>query len=99
MYSPEETVRVVELYKRGYTIPHLAQEMGKTPKSVIAKLSIEKVYVTKCKPKSQRTLYTKPQIVTAICLLLETDELPTLEVASKATLLKLEDLLTTRFQL
>lgn len=51
-YSPEQTAAVVSGYTNGMTVESLAADMGKSVRSIIAKLSREgvykaKVYVTK----------------------------------------------------
>ena len=51
-YSPEQTARVIVGYTDGVSVENLAAEMGKSVRSIIAKLSREgvykaKVYVTK----------------------------------------------------
>jgi transposase-like protein len=46
-YTPEQTVEMVADYAAGVTVAALAEKMGKTTRSVIAKLSREKVYVKK----------------------------------------------------
>lgn len=46
-YTDEQTVKMVSDYQAGMDIAFIAAEMGKTVRSVIAKLSREKVYVKK----------------------------------------------------
>jgi hypothetical protein len=46
-YTPEQTVQMVADYKAGVTVETIAQNLGKTVRSVVAKLSREKVYVAK----------------------------------------------------
>lgn len=46
-YTPEQTTKMVADYQAGATVEMLAQEMGKTVRSVVAKLSREKVYNAK----------------------------------------------------
>jgi len=46
-YSPEQTAQMVADYKAGVTVETIAQNLGKTVRSVVAKLSREKVYVAK----------------------------------------------------
>jgi hypothetical protein len=92
MYLPAETLKILSLYETGMQPPMIAAEIGKTTKSVIAKLSIEGVYVKKGTLVTEKKR-TKKDIVLAICDKLETDELLTLEVTSKGTLVKLERLL------
>ena len=46
-YSPEQTARVISDYQSGVTVEAIALELGKTVKSVVAKLSREGVYKKK----------------------------------------------------
>jgi ATP-dependent Lon protease len=46
-YTPEQTLKMVADYKAGATVETLAQELGKTVRSIVAKLSREKVYQAK----------------------------------------------------
>ena len=46
-YTPEQTLSMVADYKAGLTAEAIAEKMGKSLRSVVAKLSREKVYVAK----------------------------------------------------
>ena len=46
-YTPEQTIAMVQAYGNGVTVEQLAEDMGKTVRSVIAKLSREGVYQKK----------------------------------------------------
>ena len=46
-YTPEQTAQMVADYSNGTTVEAIAEKMGKTVRSVVAKLSREKVYVAK----------------------------------------------------
>jgi hypothetical protein len=46
-YTPEQTAKMVADYSAGVTVESIAESMGKTVRSVVAKLSREKVYVAK----------------------------------------------------
>jgi hypothetical protein len=46
-YTPEQTAAMVEDFKNGVSVETLAHNLGKTVRSVIAKLSREKVYTAK----------------------------------------------------
>ena len=46
-YTPEQTTKMVADYANGVTVESIAQELGKTVRSVVAKLSREKVYQAK----------------------------------------------------
>ena len=46
-YTPEQTLAMVADYVSGVSVETLAQTLGKSVRSVVAKLSREKVYVAK----------------------------------------------------
>lgn len=46
-YTPEQTLKMVADYQAGVTVESIALSMGKTVRSVVAKLSREKVYKAK----------------------------------------------------
>lgn len=46
-YTPEQTLKMVADYQAGVTVEMIALNMGKTVRSVVAKLSREKVYQAK----------------------------------------------------
>lgn len=46
-YTPEQSAQMVAQYQAGITVEQIAEMMGKTVRSVVAKLSREKVYVAK----------------------------------------------------
>jgi hypothetical protein len=46
-YTPEQTLKMVADYQSGVSVDAIAQELGKTVRSVVAKLSREKVYKAK----------------------------------------------------
>ena len=46
-YTPEQTLKMVADYSAGVSVDAIAQELGKTVRSVVAKLSREKVYKAK----------------------------------------------------
>lgn len=46
-YTPEQTAQMVADYQAGTTVETIAETLGKTVRSVVAKLSREKVYVAK----------------------------------------------------
>ena len=52
-YTPEQTQALVAGYQAGETVEVLAANMGKTVRSVVAKLSREKVYVAKTRATGQ----------------------------------------------
>lgn len=46
-YTPEQTLKMVADYQAGITVDAIASELGKSVRSIVAKLSREKVYVAK----------------------------------------------------
>lgn len=46
-YTPEQTAQMIADYQAGVTVESIALSMGKTVRSVVAKLSREKVYKAK----------------------------------------------------
>lgn len=46
-YTPEQTQQMVADYQSGVTVEQIAEAMGKTVRSVVAKLSRERVYQAK----------------------------------------------------
>lgn len=46
-YTPEQSAKMVADYLAGVTVEIIAENLGKTVRSVVAKLSREKVYVAK----------------------------------------------------
>ena len=46
-YTPEQTLKMVADYQAGASVETIAESLGKTVRSVVAKLSREKVYVAK----------------------------------------------------
>ena len=46
-YTAEQTAAMVADYQAGVAVDAIAEKLGKTVRSVVAKLSREKVYVTK----------------------------------------------------
>ena len=46
-YTPEQTVAMVADYLAGVTVATIAENLGKSTRSIVAKLSREKVYVAK----------------------------------------------------
>ena len=95
-YTDEQTKSMIEKYQANptrETVDKLATEMGKTVKSVIGKLSREKVYIKKdYVTKRGEKPITKLQMVEEIADMLKGDKerLQTLEKSSKAELLYLK---------
>jgi|TARA_R110002096_G_scaffold373145_3_gene566656 hypothetical protein len=95
-YTEEQTLLMIKLYQTNptrETVDKLAKDMGKTVKSVIGKLSREKVYIKKdYTTKRGDKPVTKLQMVQEIADMLKGDKgrLQTLEKSSKAELLYLK---------
>ena len=95
-YTEEQTEYLVEQYKSSpsmETVQYLADELGKTTKSIIGKLSREGVYKRAVyKNKSGELPITKVELVSNIAenLGLEVESLVGLEKSPKATLKALE---------
>lgn len=53
-YTEAQTLQLVADYKAGMTVEAIAETLGKTTRSVVAKLSREGVYKTKAKPTAPR---------------------------------------------
>lgn len=82
-YTPEMTATVVEGYKAGKSVEVLATEVGRTVRSVIAKLSQAKVYVAKGKEAGKREML-KAEMVAEISKEIGVSE-EVLESLEKAT--------------
>ena len=46
-YTPEQTAQIIADYQAGFSVENIAENLGKTVRSVVAKLSREKVYIAK----------------------------------------------------
>ena len=81
-YTPEQTALIVEGYKAGESVEALAEQVGKSVRSVVAKLSREGVYTSKQKATVARV--TKADRIRQIELAIGAAEgsLHTLEKAS-----------------
>lgn len=53
-YTPEQTQMIVQEYQAGTPIEQIAQAVGKSTRSIVAKLSREGVYVAKSKQAQPR---------------------------------------------
>lgn len=95
-YTPEQTVKMVADYLAGVTTEAIALEMGKTVKSVVAKLSREKVYVAKVyATKTGEKVQKKDETADAIGAVLKMTEpeIESLTKANKGALRKIFDAL------
>ena len=46
-YTPEQTAQIIADYQAGLSVEIIAENVGKTVRSIVAKLSREKVYIKK----------------------------------------------------
>ena len=46
-YTPEQTAQIISDYQSGLSVEIIADNLGKTVRSIVAKLSREKVYIAK----------------------------------------------------
>lgn len=86
-YTAEMTAKVVEMYKAGEAVETIANAVGRTVRSVIAKLSREGVYESKAKTAGAKRV-TKAELVTKIAEAIgaEAEKLESLEKASHEAL-------------
>ncbi len=96
-YTDEAVARLHEVYDgnedvetRDKQVAQLAQELGKSPASIRAKLTREGIYVPKGPAPKKGAGVTKAQLVTAIAREIEADEdvIGSLEKATKVALAK-----------
>ena len=90
-YTPEQTVQMVADYQSGITVETIAESMGKTVRSVIAKLSREGVYQKKAYvSKTGEKPVKKDTVADAIgaILRLTESEIESLAKANKSALQK-----------
>ena len=91
-YTPEQAAKMVSDYLSGVTVEAIALELGKTVRSVTAKLSREKVYVAKTyTTKAGEKAVKKDETADAIGLVLKLSEAETesLTKANKTALVKI----------
>ena len=95
-YTPEQSAKMVQDYLSGITTEQIALELGKSVRSVVAKLSREKVYVAKTyTAKNGETVVKKDMVADAIgaVLMLTESEIESLTKANKTALKKIFDAL------
>ena len=74
-YTPEQTAQIIADYQAGLSVDNIAEKMGKTVRSVVAKLSREKVYIKKeYKSKTGETPVKKDMHADAIGAILRLPE-------------------------
>lgn len=91
-YTPEQTAKMVSDYKDGIAVETIAETLGKTVRSVVAKLSREGVYVAKTyTTKSGEAVVKKDMVADSIGLILRLTEAETesLTKANKTALAKI----------
>ena len=91
-YTPEQTLSMVADYTAGIAVEQIALSMGKSVRSVVAKLSREKVYVAKTyTTKTGETVAKKDAVADAIGAVLKLTEAETesLTKANKTALAKI----------
>lgn len=91
-YTPEQTIKMVADYQGGVTVEAIAESLGKTVRSVVAKLSREgvyqkKVYVSKTGEKPVKKDTTAEQI--GVIVGLSEGEVDSLTKANKTALVKI----------
>lgn len=83
-YTPEQTEKMVADYQAGVTVEAIASELGKSVRSIVAKLAREKVYKAKeYKTKTGETVQKKDAVADAIGAVLKMTE-PEIESLTKA---------------
>lgn len=88
-YTPEQVRDMVAKYQQGVAVEQIAEAMGKSVRSIVAKLSREGVYQPKTKPAQARV--TKADLVEQIAQLCNkpSEVMESLEKANQDVLLAL----------
>lgn len=74
-YTAEQTVKMVFDYQNGVSVENIADNLGKTVRSIVAKLSREKVYIKKeYKSKTGESVIKKDTHADAIGAILRLPE-------------------------
>ena len=97
-YTPEQTTQIVAMYQAGTAVEQIALDMGKSVRSIVAKLSREKVYVAKvATSKSGEPVVKKDMVADAIASLvnLSESEAESLTKANKTALQKIFECLNS----
>lgn len=86
-YTPEQTQQLVEAYQAGEAVEAIAFTLGKSVRSVIAKLSREGIYKPKAKAGAAKGV-TKAQLIDLLAARLgvPSEQLESLEKATKEAL-------------
>ena len=93
-YTPEQTLKMVADYQAGVSVETIANDLGKTVRSIVAKLSREKVYQAKVyKSKAGETPIKKDVHADYIgmTLGLPENDIESLTKANKTALAKIAD--------
>lgn len=88
-YTPEQTAQIVNAYKNGETVESIAEALGKSVRSIVAKLSREGVYQKKVyKTKTGEAVVKKDAHAEAIgaILKLAENDVDSLTKANKSAL-------------
>ena len=90
-YTPEQETQMAANYEAGMSVGEISETLGKSVKSVVAKLSRLGVYKTKAKAVTESTRVTKASLVAQIEARYgaEPGSLAELEKLTKATLMLL----------
>lgn len=91
-YTPEQVTQMVTDYKAGIAVEVIAKALGKSTRSVVAKLAREKVYVANTyKTKTGEAVVKKDMVADSIGLILKMTEAETesLTKANKTALAKI----------
>jgi len=91
-YTPEQVTKMVSDYKDGIAVESIAESLGKTVRSVVAKLSREGVYQAKTyTTKTGESVVKKDMVADSIGLILRLTEAETesLTKANKTALSKI----------
>lgn len=97
-YTPEQTAMMVADYQAGATVESIAEALGKTVRSVVAKLSREKVYTAKTyKTKTGEAVVKKDEFADYIAQALGMGEADadSLTKANKTALKTIADFIRT----
>ncbi len=74
-YTPEQTAQIIADYQSGLSVEIIADNLGKTVRSIVAKLSREKVYIKKeYKTKNGESVIKKDSHADAIGAILRLPE-------------------------
>jgi hypothetical protein len=88
-YTPEQTAKIVNDYSNGTTVETIAENLGKSARSIVAKLSREGVYKKKVRTtKTGETVVKKDAHADAIGAILQLPEndIESLTKANKSAL-------------